>query len=94
MSTFTEAPEPLCIDEEPWQFLVELFEGTAWAAKLGAAELVTENFTYRQVPLSMEDLDALWESVSSAMDAFEGDHEKVRLLDLALHSIGAAMDGF
>ena len=41
----------------------------------------------------MEELDALRESVSSAMDEME-DTEKVRLLDQALHSIGAAMDGF
>ena len=93
MSAPTEAPEPLRIDEEPWQVLVDLFDGTSWAAKLAAAEVVTENFTYRQVRLSMEDLDALWESVSSAMDEME-DTEEVRLLDLALHSIGTAMDGF
>ena len=32
--------------------------------------------------------------LDSAMDAFDGDPERVRLLDQVLHSIGAVMDGF
>lgn len=89
----TEAPEPLCIDEEPWRSIVRLFEGTPWADRLGEAKVVTENFTFRQVRLSMEELDELWEAVSVAIDEVE-DPDDVRLLDLALHAIGAAMDGF
>ena len=92
---------PLMLDEGQWQFMIGLFEESSWEKILrGAKRVVDEGedehddeFIYFEVRLTLEDLDALWESVSSAMDAHEDDDE-VELLDSVLRNIGVAMDGF
>ena len=95
-----KVPWPLVLDTEPWDYLVQLFDGfEPWDSKLRAAELVRdkdedgEEYEYRRLRLTFDELDSLWESVSSAMDAIERE-EDVELLDTVLGAIGGAMDVF
>ena len=93
-----KGPWALMLNAEQWRYLVRLFGGfEPWDSKLRGAELVRDEDEdedeYRRLHLTFDELDSLWESVSSAMDAIVSD-EDVALLDTILGSIGAAMDGF
>ena len=93
MTSESDLPLPLMLETLQHELLCRLLSGTSWEGLLRRkADAGREREgEFRQIRLTIEELDSLWELTGSAMDAFPKEAFRLESIQAA---ISVAMDGF
>ncbi|GEM_PF-3307423 len=88
-----EGPIPLILTKKQHALLTSTIGHIEpWDDLLPAAKKLPDDPSYVVLDLTMDDLDALWETVSMAQDVVSA--SKANRLEGVLGAVGVAMDGF